>query len=1531
MSNENSFIIVNGVLLRYTGTETEVEIPQGITEIGREGGSWPFWRREDITSVIIPEGVTRIGENAFYGCSGLKTLRLPESLKIIEDNAFYGCRALENCPIPQGVKTIGSGAFGGCSALAGEKEMLIIDGILHCCRGDLENVEIPEGVHTIGVGAFLKMAPLKSVTIPASVKRIEKNSFSGCTGLKEISLPDSVEYLGDYALSGCAALETVQLSENLLTLGRWAFQDCKSLKSISLPGKLTSIGDNVFCGCHEELRHVVIPRSITAKLPNQIAPLHTLLIPDCSFSHENQIPGSLFWGEPYYEENTKLFTVAEGDRVKCKLLINGDFAPLFDKKGNFDWQQYDLLLINNGPKRKFSPVFRTLAMLYRLRYGQDLPQQMKDSYTEHICKNVKKIAPYVNIQPEDGLVTLLETIGAIRDKNRKALMILMGLASAPAPKAKKEAADGTKTAAQLKKEWTFKKLEDGTLRLNAYKGSDVDIQVPDKIGNAGVTVLGEDCLSPDAWNASLEQKIRRMQIRSVVIPEGITRLESRLFENCRSLTQVRLPDTLQEIGNSCFRGCKALKEILLPEKAKLLSGAFWGCEGLADDRGFVICGNTLFDYFGENLCVTVPEGVTAISPSAFHGRKQIKELHLPEGIGKLPAFFLDGQTELEILTIPASVTVVDDLFRYAAPRRLKIRGFNRSAAQEYARKEGYVFESLGVLQKKTSDFVIEEGQLIQYRGNAETVEVPAGVQIVGMEAFKDNLRIRKVILPQGVREIKARAFSGCSALEEIQFPDSLANIGADAFYHTRWIRKQGKGAVYAGSVLYAWDEVPGEVTVRHGTVTLGRNVFSGKHGLQKIILPEGLKRIEFFAFSCCDSLQEMVIPASVTEIEDYALEYVSLKKVSGGVLQRKEKMSAKFKPFYLGDPRDTAWLTLYQPDKSWQKAVAQNLTDHPENVTPAMEIMAELIRSSPAEKPMGKRAAAFLEAWCSYAGREAVQSLLAALKEKKYPEAAKLESSEALLTCLADPIAEDLSLLHPVEAMVAQAIVPSPGFDKLLKQIYTGVAYADSDVLCAPRVIAFILWEYICQIDSEKAQNMSHYDHPFDLVTCRETADTAARALNREQLLDVMKKLAEVNGKEYWLPYARYAEETQTAALVRQLKDWDNWAKYGHEGRKNIFFARVGLTLNDTKAAMLHMDQSGCLESYAAMWQADADTLRDTVLSDFGFDENRQIRYDLGGNAVIISIDPDLTLSIFDTNAGKTVKSIPKKGADPALYEKAKDDFANLKKNIKKVITNRKKVLFADFLSGEEKPARKWKQAYLDNPVLHSVAKLVVWSQQGHTFVLTPEGALDSSGNAYTITEAPICVAHPVDMREELPLWQEYFTSHDLKQPFEQVWEPAYDPAEILPERYAGTRVNVYRLTNKEPHGISVWGLVDYSEDYGFTLADCKMEQKPSEWRFVHGITDDATFTLGRFSFDAYTRRVNHIVYIFDKWTVSDRIAKDDVTVAELLPSFTAAQIREFLELANQKGCTNCAALLLDYQNQNFGTFDPLAEFTLDL
>lgn len=409
-------------------------------------------------------------------------------------------------------------------------------------------------------------------------------------------------------------------------------------------------------------------------------------------------------------------------------------------------------------------------------------------------------------------------------------------------------------------------------------------------------------------------------------------------------------------------------------------------------------------------------------------------------------------------------------------------------------------------------------------------------------------------------------------------------------------------------------------------------------------------------------------------------------------------------------------------------------------------------------------------------------------------------------------------------------------------------------------------------------------------------------------------------------PICYYADEELMDKLIKYSPHWKSATSgINAPGFKGF---RSGIVKSKLRSAILFADKYGDLDWYARYHNTDVDTLRDKYMSDVGLSENGEKSYDLGIQTVTAKLQKDFSF-IFESENGKNSKSLPKKGADTELYETAKADFDEMKKSVKKIIKNRKDRLFEDFLSGRPRKSQDWKEAYLKNPLLRSVANLVVWSQDNKTFTLTDTGAITSDGAIYHITNADITVAHPIEMEnDDISVWQKYFANKGLKQPFEQIWEPVIDPSTISTDRYEGCMLPFYRFYNQEKHGIFTENY-DFGNDSVISIPGCDVVVERIDWE-RHNLDMNHNFEIKKFAFKDFTRRVNHIAAYFDRITVYGRIAKDDVSVERFLPQFTLAQFSDFIKIANENNATNVLAMLLEFKNKNFADFDPMKEFVLD-
>ena len=302
---------VDGIYYNIT-SETDLTV-----EVTYRGDDYYSYSNEYSKAVTIPPSVihdektysvTRIGNEAFHGCSGLTSITIPSSVSSIGYEAFYWCSGLTSVKVDEGNKVYDSRE--GCNAIietatntlvAGCKSTIIASSVTNiknyafCGCSGLTSITIPSSVTSIGSGAFdycrgltsvkvdegnkvydsregcnaiietatnTLLLGCKSTIIASSVTSIGNRAFYGCSGLTSITIPSSVTSIGNSAFEDCSGLKSITIPEGVTTIGEDTFFGCSGLTSVTIPSSVTSIGSGAFSKC-SKLTSITIPEGVT--------------------------------------------------------------------------------------------------------------------------------------------------------------------------------------------------------------------------------------------------------------------------------------------------------------------------------------------------------------------------------------------------------------------------------------------------------------------------------------------------------------------------------------------------------------------------------------------------------------------------------------------------------------------------------------------------------------------------------------------------------------------------------------------------------------------------------------------------------------------------------------------------------------------------------------------------------------------------------------------------------------------------------------------------------------------------------------------------------------------------------------------------------------------------------------------------------------------------------------------------------------------------------------------------------------------
>lgn len=529
--------------------------------------------------VSIPNSVTKIGDEAFFQCKNLTNVLLPDSIKQIGREAFSLCSSLNKVTIPKGVTSIKYKAFYNCGNL---KSISMQGGITTIGREafencyNLTNITLPNSLTEIGYEAFRNCEKLVDISVPEGVKSIESRAFYRCVNLTNITLPSSLTEIEDETFSTCEKLTSITIPKGVKTIGKGAFCICRSLKNVLIPNSVTNIGDVSFYGC-ENLKNVSIPNSVTT--------IGALAFANCNMNNIEVSKDN----PNYCSENGVLF-----DKPKTTLIQypNG-------KKGKYT--------IPNGVTKIKSGAFTFSSDLTSLTIPNSLTEieivsmhsGRENTFDFDGCSKLYEIYNFssLNITPgskEHGGVALYA----------------------------KDVHTSKNAASKLKQvgDFSFYVTKD-SIELLAYTGNASSVKLPQNFNGKKYQIAA----SAFVWNRDMKSvtipngvtKIGKLAfaecrgLKNITIPNSVTEIEERAFANCAGLENVTISESVTKIESLTFYGCNKLKSVTIPSKVTMVG---WGAFRLCDSLKNITCKN-----------ITPPE----CDDDLFHGLDNSVRLYVP--------------------------------------------------------------------------------------------------------------------------------------------------------------------------------------------------------------------------------------------------------------------------------------------------------------------------------------------------------------------------------------------------------------------------------------------------------------------------------------------------------------------------------------------------------------------------------------------------------------------------------------------------------------------------------------------------------------------------------------------------------------------------------------------------------------------------------------------------------------------------------------------------------------------------------------
>lgn len=831
----------NGISWRFDSYKEELRISGNGDILSRYGYPWlDSSIIYNIKSVIINDGITSIGKNAFEECIYLTDLYLPDSVTRIEDEAFLNCFDLSNLNMPSNLEYIGTRAFGHCVSISDitlPDTLKSVDNEAFFDCHELKNINIPLMVAYIGEHVFgydqsgkkkeFQISCYKNTAgesyaiannIPYSAlawKGVIEGGYCGnntkwtydnegtiriygkgrmkdydsdnmpwiCLQkcIKKAEIEETVYCVGNNAFFGCTSLTEVVINNNdslnsYKSIGKSAFENCTDLTSINIPGNVYIIDERAFYGC-TSLKNVTVSEGLER--------IEKYAFYGCKDLTNINFPESLFFIYDYAFSGCKALTDI---KLPGKLSSIKDYA-FYGCKAVTDINLPESLtevgecaFVNCGLKSVYIPYnvygIGKYSFGYNCNSTGSEPVYTKVSAFKIGCNNNSFALGYAISNGFDHSV-----------KNIAAYVI--------------------KGNCKERLEWSY--YGDGTLVIS---GPDLGVL------NNFMESYTESSRNAAPWN-----DIKRF-IRKVVILNGVGSVGSYAFSNCPELSEVHiLGNKVKYISDRAFNNCPSLKSVIIPDSVTSIGEKALGFSGTAKNSDFTLYVNK--DTAGEKYAVD-----NALDYSCYPHDDDIDDIE---------------------------VTETDNVKCYYNKETLNIYSNGGDGTKNYSESE----------------------------------ETP-WCRLAGEDFTPANAPIYSVILYEGANNIGDRCFYGYKNLQSVTFPSWLKTIGDYAFYDTSLSTVNiGLDVSEIGDHAFANCEYLTEVNFNsyYETETeIGAYAFANCKNLSEITIPKSVKTIGEYAFGFshdektgCTKIPGFTISCyKDSAAEEYAIKYGFKYSLLGG-------------------------------------------------------------------------------------------------------------------------------------------------------------------------------------------------------------------------------------------------------------------------------------------------------------------------------------------------------------------------------------------------------------------------------------------------------------------------------------------------------------------------------------------------------------------------------------------------------------------------------------------------------------------------